>query len=333
LIAVSMGLVYVLTGCGGEGVKPVALYKPNKQNIVLQPKLKTYVENGYLVHENKKLFDENGDIVKVLKLGDETFYMLKYKNSTFSLKDINQKVVKDFEATAFQINYTDNTVLISVRKDWNQNSYYDTVYEFDGKEVNIVNKNIKPGGIPTGIYNHYAYYNAEDIAKKKSLLNLKTNQTITLLYGKRCYVGAIDDKIFYIDSIGGHLFDKHHVLKMYDPKTDKTLAIAQKDDHVQFLKHNDQIVLKIFTGPEFSSQTRNHHGIPSNYEIPSNQTFRYIYLNTLEEVDGVAENFKPIVLTRLPNYITTNSLTYFTYTINDLDNIFSDVYRSYPPIF
>ena len=310
-------IIITLNGCGGRSVA-VPVYTPTKKQIMLNNREKAIVDNGALILKNgDKIFDENGAIIDAYTLEGKVFYLLLQKNQTFELKDSDKKLIKNFEADRINTYYSNNDILFAIHKKPNPLNIMDTVYKFDGRNLIIINKNVRAGGFATGIYNVFVLYSKENDFSGYKIVNVTNNKIVKMPSDFKHLVGAINDKIFYIDREG--FGGDNSILKMYNPTTQKSIALAQKEDHVQLLKAGDQVVLRIFTD--------------KNLKGSANKISKYISLNRLEEVSSISSDFKPIIL----HYRAENdhAKTWGTYTIADMEEILWNMYtsRTLSPLF
>ena len=258
-------IIITLSGCGGRSVA-VPVYTPAKKQIMLNNREKAIVDNGALILKNgDKIFDENGAIIDAYTLEGKVFYLLLQKNQTFELKDSDKKLIKNFEADRISTYYSNNDILFAIHKKPNPLNIMDTVYKFDGRNLTIINKNVRAGGFATGIYNVFVLYSKENDFSDYKIVNVTNNKIVKMPSDFKHLVGAINDKIFYIDREG--FGGDNSILKMYNPTTQKSIALAQKEDHVQLLKAGDQVVLRIFTD--------------KNLKGSANKISKYISLNRL----------------------------------------------------
>lgn len=310
-------IIICFNGCGGLSVA-VPVYTPAKKQIMLNNTEKAIVDNGALILKNgDKIFDENGTIIHAYTLKGKVFYLLLQKNQTFELKDSDKKLIKNFEADRISTYYSNNDILFAVHKQFNPLNIMDFVYQFDGKNLTIINKNLKAGGFATGIYNVSVLYSKDNDLNGYKIVNVTNNKIIKMPSDFKHLVGAINNKIFYIDREGFGGDDS--ILKMYNPATQKSIALAQKEDHVQLLRVGDQVVLRIFTD--------------KNLKGSANKFSRYISLNRLEEVSSISPDFKPIIL----HYRAENSRTetWEIYTIANMEEVLWNMhtFRALSPFF
>jgi len=154
--ALMSAVVIGLSGCGASA--PVPVYTPVQKQITLKSMQKASVSNGALVLNNgEKIFDEDGEIIRTYTLNKKVFYILRKENKTFELKDINKNVIKDFKANKISIYDSNNEIYFAVQKTYNRLNIFDFVYKFNGKDLKIINKNIRAGGFPSGIYSVHVY--------------------------------------------------------------------------------------------------------------------------------------------------------------------------------
>jgi len=162
------------------------------------------------------------------------------------------------------------------------------------------------------------YYSQENYLRGYRIVNITNNEVVRMPKDFQHFVGAIDNKIFYTDRVGFTGGDS--ILKMYDPVTKKSIALVQAKDHVQLLKSGNQIVLRIFTNKDFEVQYKRHYKHTSSTSI-STEKSRYISLNTLEEVNAVSSDFKPIIIQYTAHSEGDTNVTYFTYTVGDIETV------------
>jgi hypothetical protein len=311
IVSALIGMIIIsFNGCGGVSVA-VPVYVPAKKQIMLNNTEKAIVDNGALILNNgDKIFDENGEIIHAYTLKGKVFYLLLQKNQTFALKDSDKKLIKNFEADRITTYNSNDDILFAIHKQFNPLNIMDTVYKFDGRNLTIINKNVKAGGFATGIYNAFVLYSKENDFSGYKIVNITNNKIIKMPSDFKHLVGAINDKIFYIDREGFGGDDS--ILKMYNPTTQKSIALVQKADQIQLLKAGDQVVLRIF--------------MDKNLKATTNKFSRYISLNRLEEVSSISSDFKPIILHyRVEN---NHTKTWETYTIADMEEILWNMHTS-----
>jgi len=135
-------------------------------------------------------------------------------------------------------------------------------------------------------------------------------------------LGTINDNIFYIYRD----VDEDYALEIYNDQTKSQKTILVTNKKLQFLKYNNQIVLKILDNN--SLKTERMLGTSSSTDIKSkylSESGKYISLNSLKVVKGVSNGFKPIVVNG--NYARTLE-SYITYSLEDLYHALSNYSES-----
>jgi hypothetical protein len=324
--------------------KPVEISKLKTLLHKVEAKKIPIVQNGAVIMpNNERILDENGDIIKVLHANHKYFYILQTKKA-FELKNLaSKKIIKKFDAPVGIQTFQDvNSILLAIK--WNeQSNVYDNIYSFNGKILKLINKNIV---IPFG-YESYGIYAVKGIYKNVegsswayefygyNIINIFNGKVVDLkpkyskmvsmiLFGThkstfKNIIGIINDNIFYTyeDTNG------KDVLEVYNGKTNSQKTILETNNKLQFLKYGNQIVVKIFDNKNLKSEHNlGDQNIKTAY---SNMPAKYISLNLLENVPGVSQEFKPIIL---KGYYAHTPEAYITYSLTDLDDAFSHFKQS-----
>lgn len=352
-----------LTGCteGNKASIPEHLYKPKKVDSVITYKKKPIIKNGVIyLPNNENIFDEEGDIKGYYLLNNEMFYLLKVKDKyLYKIKNSKQKVIKEFNATALSwFSENNKEMVLAVKlKGNNESGIYDNIYKFDGKNFKLINKNLDLGyGVyrfhNTKLYKYVSksgmnyietWYSKGSYLKKQVITNILTgksfiNNKIKTNYeydSQPIFLGAISDRIYYIYTKG--IFSRTNYIEVLNTKTNKvdTLLSDSENKRIQFLKAGNQIVLKIFNNPKLKSESIMFQYSKNFQTKYSQEPAKYISLNTLTEVNGVSEDFKPLRLFSYFEDITggESKMTNITYTLGELKSSFNIKKRKIKPLF
>ena len=324
--------------------EPIKILKMKTLTNKIEAKKIPFIENGAIVMpNNERVFDERGDIIKVLHANHQYFYILQTRD-TFELKNlVSKKVIKKFDAPVGIQSFQDvDDIILAIK--WNeQSNIYDNVYSFNGKNLKLINKNIVIPFASTrdGIYAMKGMYKAiEGSAWAYTfygyhIVNMFNGQIVKLesqypeivsvfLLGKhkspiKYTIGVIGDNIFY--AYEG--YNGKSILEVYNGKTNSRQAILETNNKLQFLKYENQIVVKIFDDRNLETERElGSHNINTAY---SNMSAKYISLNLLANVPSVSQEFKPIILKG--NFARTKE-AYITYSLKDLETAFSHFMQS-----
>ncbi len=282
---VLLGISILFSGCIGNRV-PVSIYKPVKKPTVLQGTQKVLVTNGALkLNNGNKIYDSEGNIYGAYVINKKVYYLVKITNKKlYKLKDVDENTIKEFEATDVKTYLHDNNVIFMVQevKPKIKRNLYDNVYEFNGNDFKLINKNVYVNGdFDSGIYmvnvsyasSHENYYITDITNSKTVKFKASSDEYIRTMY----FVGAINNNICYVK---GSTLTETAQLKVLNTTTGKRYTLAQADTKIQLLKSGNQVVLKIFENIGKSNA-------PKIKE-------KYISLNSIEEVEGISSNFTPI---------------------------------------
>lgn len=352
-VAIAGALAVGFTGCvGGQPAKPISLYKPMKEAKILSA-TNSYVDNGAVVFNNgNKIYDEEGDIKASFTINGKTFYLLSIKGKDlYKVKDSNKKTLKEFNANGMSWFIEGNNVALAVSLSGNQKiGLYDNVYQFDGSNFKLINKNLdlsngrytKNGSTlykrvsKSGMYYIDTWYTKGGYLKNQSITNILTGKKITQIdlekrtnYDASIYpmvVGVVGDKIYYTYQSGMLLAE--YFLEVLDTKTNKVYTLVGDklfDDSsvkkkMQILKSSDQIVLKIFDNPKLKVESKlfkHKTSVESKY---TNESAKFISLNSLKEVSGVSNEFKIVPILSNYNNIGGEKVkeTYITFSMTEL---------------
>jgi len=243
------------------------------------------LSNGVIVAKNgKRILDEEGDIVGVYNFPNKSIYLLKIPGKNiYKIKTFEKKVLKSFNANNIIPFSEEGKVLFAIRLEKNQTSFYDNIYMYNGKEIELVNKNINlASSYPTGLYALSTIYDSTSdfyYIKYQSLLNMLTgekifNKKIPTKYKakeKPIIIGARGNQVYYTYSVSGGMYYTYFI-EAYDMKTHRNyiLSAGRVQPEIEFLVAGNKTVL---------------HIIDNN---------RYIDLDNLEEVQGVDNRFKSV---------------------------------------
>ncbi len=318
------------SGCVG-GSTPVNLYQPVKEEITLNNSQLGAVDKGAIILKNgSKIYDPEGDILASFDINNELFYILTIKDKNlYKIKNSSQKVIQEFKANGLNWFMEDNKFVLCVSLKGNEEfGLYDNVYEFNGKEFNIINKNLDLSGgafrtgngstlyksvNKSGMYYIESWFTQGNYLEKQVITNIVTGKSVLMsdLRKRANYeaatppvvIGVRNEIIYYTYSTG--LFSSNqNFIEAYDLKTNKayTLAVdtAFSDNNtkkkVQILKSGNQVVLKIFDNPNLKKETAlfvHTRNLETKY---NNEPAKIISLNTLTEVKNIASDFYPIPL-------------------------------------
>lgn len=338
-----------LSGCLSEP-QPVNLYQPIKEEVTLKNNQLGQVYNGAVILKNgSKIFDQEGDIIASFDKDNELFYILNIKDKAiYKVKNSSQVLIKEFKANAFNL-FTDNNkvVLCISLKGNNEFGLYDNIYEFDGKEFKIINKNIDlsssvytSGGntlyktvTKSGLYYIETWYTVDNHLKKQVVTNISTGYSLDtstiktnnkLGYPRRI-LGIRNDIVYYI--YNSLTFPKNqYFIEAYDLNTNKTHTLYSDINNVekklQLVRSGNEVALKIFNNSELKTESEMHKHTQVLESKYNNEPAKIISLNTLKEVKSVANDFTPIpLLSGFENlgggYTPTTTITF---TVFDLDN-------------
>jgi len=302
-------LVGVISGCAGvsKGATPIAVNLKKTHKVLHSSKYS--ISNGSIVSDNgDRVFDEEGDIVGVYNFSHEkSIYLLKIIGKPiYKVKTIDKKVVKVFDANKI-IPFSDkDKVIFAVRLKGNKTNIYDNIYLYNGKQFKFINKNIDLSNTyPTGLFalktvyscGSYCFINYQeviDMENGQKIYNKKLPTTYKPDY-KPKIIGARNNKVFYIYKVAGGMYATY-VIEAYDTKTKQSQVVlaGRVDPEIQILKNDNFVVIKE-TEPK-----------------------KYIYLNTLEEIDNISGNFKPITIKVYSSYDTKyGALNLYEYIVNE----------------
>ena len=340
------------SGCVG-GSTSVNLYQPVKEEITLNNSQLGAVDNGAIILKNgSKIYDPEGDILASFDINNELFYILTIKDKNlYKIKNSSQKVIQEFKANGLNWFMEDNKFVICVSLKGNEEfGLYDNVYEFNGKEFNIINKNLdllggafRTGNGSTlyksvsksGMYYIESWFTNSNYLEKQVVTNIATGKNLIVKNIKTNYeadinpivIGVKNNIVYYTYKSGGFL-GNDYILGAYDIKTNKAYTLFfdklfdNKDTRkkLQFLKSGNQIVLKIFDNPTLKSETAlfvHTRNLETKY---NNEPAKIISLNTLKEVKNISSDFYPVPLfSGYENIVGSNvNTTEVTFTLSDL---------------
>lgn len=340
------------SGCVG-GSTPVNLYQPVKEEITLNNSQSGQVLNGAIILKNgSKIYDQEGDILTSFDINNELFYILTIKDKNlYKIKNSSQKVIQEFKANGLNWFTEDNKFVLCVSLKGNQEfGLYDNVYEFNGKEFNIINKNLdlSSGAYTTGngstlyknvdksgMYYIESWFTNSNYLEKQIVTNIVTGKNVLMKTLRTNYeagispvvIGIRNDIIYYTYSTG--LFSSNeNFIEAYDLKTNKaytltvdsTFSAEGSKKKLQILKSGNQIALRIFDNPNLKTETalfRHTKNLETKY---NNEPAKIISLNTLKEVKSISSDFYPVPLfSGYENIVGSNvDTTQITTTANDL---------------
>ncbi len=240
------------SGCTG-GSTPVNLYQPVKEEITLNNSQLGQAYDGAIILKNgSKLFDQEGDILASFDINNELYYILMIKDKNlYKVKNSSQKVIQEFKANALNWFTEDNKLVLCVSLKGNQEfGLYDNVYEFNGKEFNIINKNLdlSSGAYTTGngstlykkvdksgMYYIESWFTNSNYLEKQIVTNIVTGKSVLMgdLRKRANYeaatppvvIGVRNEIIYYTYSTG--LFSSNqNFIEAYDLKTNKAYTLA-----------------------------------------------------------------------------------------------------------
>ena len=353
-LALISALGISFSGCVG-GSTPVNLYQPVKEEITLNNSQLGAVDKGAIILKNgSKIYDPEGDILASFDINNELFYILTIKDKNlYKIKNSSQKVIQEFKANGLNWFMEDNKFVLCVSLKGNEEfGLYDNVYEFNGKEFNIINKNLDLSGgafrtgngstlyksvNKSGMYYIESWFTQGNYLEKQVVTNIVTGKSVLMsdLRKRANYeaatppvvIGVRNEIIYYTYSTG--LFSSNqNFIEAYDLKTNKayTLAVdtAFSDNNtkkkLQILKSGNQVVLKIFDNPNLKKETAlfvHTRNLETKY---NNEPAKIISLNTLKEVKNISSDFYPIPLfSGYENIVGSNvDTTEITTSVNDL---------------
>lgn len=351
-IAIAGAVAVGFTGCGGGGQpsKPISVYKPLKEEVTIT-NTSSYIDNGSLVLSNgTKIYDEEGDIKTSFNLGDNEYYLLAVQGKDiFKVKDINKKTLKEFNASALSWFIDNNNVVIAESLSDNKKlGVYDNVYQFDGSDFKLINKNLNlSNGTYTknnstltkkvsksGMYYIETWYSKGGYLENQTITNVITGKKIAQTEIKTnneasiypMVIGIVEDKVYYTYQSG--MLSAEYFIEVLDMKTnqvhtlvgDKLFDSNDLKTKMQILKSGNQVVLKIFNDPKLKLESKlfkHTANVESEY---TNEPAKYISLNSLKEVNGVSSDFKIVPL--MSNYTNASghkvNETYVTFSTTAL---------------
>jgi len=290
----------LLTGCANDVInslhlsnnKAVTISKLPYKDEILPPDF-YIVKNGYVIDlNNKKYFDEEGDIEEVFNIKNNWYYLVHTPNTKiYKIKSLPKKeLIKEFNAFLVQIFPMNTKIYIGTR--FNNYSYaiFDNIFEFNGDTFNLINKNVEVYGEKDDSVFYLTTENAIDIrtsqAYSDDFLNNKLNISIDNL------IGGIDDNLVFLFNEANLLTSLLHNnlgLGVYNTTTNKfyILFFGDNSTECQFLKYGHKLVLK----------------------LNLNNKNKYIYMNELIEIKGINKLFKPIEIT-IPHEYSSNENIY-----------------------
>ena len=254
-IALISTLVIGFSGCVGSST-PVNLYQPVKEEITLNNSQLGQVLNGAIILKNgSKIYDQEGDILASFDINNELFYILTIKDKNlYKVKNSSQVVVQEFKANGLSWFYDDNKLVLCVSLKGNQDSgLYDNVYEFNGKEFKIINKNLDlaNGAYTTGngstlykkvdksgMYYIESWFTNSNFLEKQVVTNVITGKNLIVRSIKTNYevgvpprvIGIRNDIIYYTYTTG--IFSSsQNFLEAYDLKTNKAYTLFTDDTY------------------------------------------------------------------------------------------------------
>lgn len=332
----------ILTGCANNDMA-ISLYELKKEEIKLSSNIGE-LKKGVLVFENgEKLLDEDGDIISSFTINNELFYIVKSyikDDSHFKIKNKENEIISEIKANKIIFFRDDNKFILGVQLEKNRNkNIFDNIYDFNGRELKLIGKNLDfSNGIYedddgetyadrhvdiSGIYmieHLYQYIGNYKVLYKTNITNILTSKKVEFSKVKPNYeaskkpviLGIRNDIVFYAYPSGSFfsLSLPKKIIEAYDINNDKKYTLFSDTDSdgiskkIQLLKHNNDVVLKIFDNPEIKSEI-----IFDTYDVDNNSKYinepaKMIHLNSLKEIDGISSSFSII-----PVYTTLNNIS------------------------
>lgn len=352
LMTIVIALLFV--GCAGSTPQIPTQIDTLKKGKVEKVNKTIKLIDGTLFINGKKHLDENGDIVMAFIKNDVTYYILKdfTNGEKFILKNTSNRVIKNFDGIAKILKFeTYNEVYLAVQytsKTSLYNKYeFDNVYEFDGKKLKLVNKNLYIGDLSKGKYDKIGYMRtsgkfftrlAYDPSMSSDAMRYKghilydplSGKEITIepKYNTREYqiIGTANDIVLYKYKRLKGFLQSETIIEAKNLNSGETKVLKAGDTldiYIQLWKHGNQYILKIFNDSiESESKYGNEEAWDSKY---INYPSKNIYLNTLSEVNTIPENFELLPLFQSFNKIggRQTGKTYITYRIYTLDEMTS----------
>lgn len=311
-LVIGLGLV----GCVGstsngpnKESSKIKIISPEKKDIFLTANNNPYVLNGAIVKTNgDKIYDEDGDIIEVLMFENKLYYIVNLiGKKKYLIKDSNEKILKSLDAeNVFVVKDNKYSYLITKLKG-NKSKIYDNVYKFEGEKIKLINKNVNVKGHLSGNYIVKTPFkrmrSGGYIMKNQYNLDIRNGSTVNVFNKiKTSYkpnmlpmvIGSRGDYIYYVYT-SGFLLGTESLIEAYNVKTKKTYTLAKDNDKIQFLTLGNDVVLKIFKN-DVKSESKIHGHYTNMISKYKDEPATYIYLNTLKEINGVSDDFKPFHL-------------------------------------
>ena len=328
----------IFTGCVNQERIEYPTYKP-VEKVKLDKKDIINVESGKLNYNNKTIMDEDGNIDLATIIDNKLYYFVSKivgNDTKYVLKDENKKSIQEFEGAKILIMLDpDGLPLILVQK--GNNYVYGNVYRFNGKEVQLVNKNIEQ------------YYNELYTLGYRFIKDMqKDSQSNSYFYGwKPLIVSVIDNsskkigtahprtflgtpkpqEYRMITSSGANIIYSYKdsngdsVIETHNLKTDSIQTLAKGDKtFCQLLYFGNKKILRILTNNNLTAESMMHGATPtSKYD---NEPSINIDLDTLKEVEINIKDFDKYILktgfTNLGGGYTVQK--YITFSVSDLNS-------------
>ncbi len=191
------------------------------------------------------------------------------------------------------------------------------------------------------------YYKREGLLNYQIITNIQTNEQINTKNIKTNneadllpkVIGTANDKIYYAYMKG--TFSQEHFLEVLDTKTNKVSTLVTgstfgTNTKFQLLKFKNQVVIKIFDNKELKQEKivwdlrRSKPTAESFSSKYANESAKYISLNSLKEVNGVSNNFRPVILySKYTNAGNKQSkVAFITYSISELHSAMTKSIKS-----
>ncbi len=334
--------ILIFTGCAvdnlgtAEKSVPLKLYRMPVKNMQLKGNnIDFYVKNGSLIKNDKKIFDENGDIVYAFKIDNKIYYVLKCNNNLYEIKNLNsKKIVKKLVGNSVRV-FTDgnNRAVIALRFNNNNSYVYDNIYLFDNKGLTLINKNLNLGSPYYRVDNMFIFFPVTqngETTYNYGPFNVLSGKFIDpkCLYSTK-WLGIPVSNYNLIGVAGNNLIysydgSKGILLSAINGETGKiyTLLSYKKTKNLLiFFKSGKTIVLKILNNPKLKDES---YLAPENLKSRTKYAKlpgKYIDLNTLEEYRSIDSSFTPITIPLYYTSVTGKRLphAYYSYSLDTIN--------------
>jgi len=311
IVVVATLIAISFTGCiNNQPRMEYNTYKASKKSVIATRDI-IKVDGGRLQFKDKNIMDEDGDIDMAFTIEGKVYYFTSKEDTrlgTYILKDENKKEIKKFEGKLVKLLMDPSGFpIILVQKDSRKiNQLYDNVYQFNGKDVILVNKNLQKhwnefymAGYQVTMRTHKeggfsgSYFPIVSVVDNTEI-RLKTLHPDTFL-GKPepeelSILTSSGENIIYIYTD----FNGDSAIEAFNLKSKEANTLAKGDVYCQLLYSGNKKILRIFNNKNIHSESAIHGYIPiSKYD---NESSIYIDLGSLNEVSININDFKKYIM-------------------------------------